>query len=373
MSSPINQDAQLRRVLHAIWVNEGISRVELAQLLGLDKSTITKIVAQLLEASVVTLGAVGEAKPVGGRKPTELRIGRDFGRFLGIEIQTERYHACVVNPLGEIEADFDVGISFKNRTLRSVLLDAIVDAQGKIEPAESPLLGIGVGLSGIIDADRGIVRRSLPLKILEPVNLVGSMEGIFSVPLRIDNDTRCCCWAELVKNRGAICDDFMFILGEFRESVAGEIESGIGVGMAFVLDGVVHSGTDGTAGEFRSVFKESSTNSQFAVPGDVIERSAEDEASFRLVARELGRNVGLLVNMLDLRRIIIGGAFERWRGVLGPTLAEAIDGNAPYPGEARYEVSFSSIGESVVAYGAAAMLLSRLFAEPPSERRPGLR
>jgi predicted NBD/HSP70 family sugar kinase len=350
-------------------VHEGISRVDLAKLLNLDKSTITKIVAQLLEAGIVTLGAIGEAKSVGGRKPTELRIGREFGRFLGIEIQTERYHACVVNPLGEIEADFEVGLSFKGRSLRSVMLDAIVDAEGKIEPEDSPLLGIGVGLSGIIDADRGILRRSLPLRIFEPVNLVGSMEGLFSVPLRIDNDARCCCWAELVKNRGTICDDFMFILGEFRKAEAGELQSGVAVGMAFVIDGAVHNGTDGTAGEFRSAFKEGFTNSQFSLPDDVILRSEMEEESFRLVARELGKNVGLLVNILDLRRIIIGGAFERWRDVFSSILPQMIDANSPYPGEARYEVIFSSLGESVVAYGAASMLLSRLFEEPPSDKK----
>jgi predicted NBD/HSP70 family sugar kinase len=287
---------------------------------------------------------------------------------MGIEIQTERYHACVVNPLGEIEADIDVGISFKDRSLRSVMLDAIIDAKGKLEGSNAPLLGIGVGLSGIVDADRGILRRSTPLGIYEPVDLVGSTASLLALPLRIENDARCCCWSELVRNRGASCDDFMFILGEFRKEKADEQPGGIGVGMGLVIDGAVHSGTDGTAGEFRSVFRSNPTKSQFSLADEVIRFSATDEESFRLVARELGINVGLLVNILDLRRVIIGGAFERWRDVLSSTLPQMIDVNSAYPSEARYEVCFSSLGESVVAYGAASMLLSRLFAEPPSDK-----
>jgi predicted NBD/HSP70 family sugar kinase len=368
---PVTQDANARRVLHAIWTCDGIPRIELAQVLGLDKSTITKIVAQLIETGIVREGAVGEAKPLGGRKPVELCIGRDFGRFLGIEIQTEKYHACLVDPLGEIESDFDVEISFKDRSLRSVMLDAIVDARGRLEGADgrAPLLGIGVGLSGIVDADRGILRRSTPLEVSEPVDLVGSTASLLSLPLRIENDARCCCWAELVRNRGAVCDDFMYILGEFRKEKADEQPGGIAIGMGLVIDGSVHSGTDGTAGEFRSVFRRSPTRSQFSLSDEVIRLAAADEESIRLVARELGANVGLLVNILDLRRIIIGGAFERWREVFAATLPEMIDANSPYPGEARYEVVFSALGESVVAYGAAAMLLSRLFAEPPSDKK----
>lgn len=365
----VTQDVNIRRVLHGIWTSDGIPRVELAQVLGLDKSTITKIVAQLLETGIVHEGAVGEAKPLGGRKPVELRIGREFGRFLGIEIQTEKYRACLVDPLGEIEADFDVDISFKDRSLRSVMLDAIVDARGKIAGSGAPLLGIGVGLSGLVDADRGILRRSTPLGVFEPVDLVGSTASLLALPLRIENDARCCCWSELVRNRGASCDDFMFILGEFRKEKADDRPGGIAVGMGLVIDGAVHSGTDGTAGEFRSVFRGSPTRSQFSLDDEVIRLAATDEESFRLVAKELGMNVGLLVNILDLRRIIIGGAFERWRDVFSSTLPRMIDANSPYPGEARYEVDFSSLGESVVAYGAASMLLSRLFAEPPSDRK----
>ena len=161
----------------------------------------------------------------------------------------------------------------------------------------------------------------------------------------------------------------MFILGEFRKEKADEQAGGIAVGMGLVIDGAVHSGTDGTAGEFRSVYRQGPMKSQFSLPDEVIRNAAAEEESFRQVARELGSNVGLLVNILDLRRIIIGGAFERWRGVCSSVLPEMIDANSPYPGEARYEVGFSDLGESVVAYGAASMLLSRLFAEPPSDKK----
>jgi predicted NBD/HSP70 family sugar kinase len=371
MTHPLTEDVQLRRVMHAIWVKDGIPRVELAQLLDLDKSTITKIVTQLLEAGIVVPGAAGEAKSVGGRKPIELRVAPGFGRFLGLEIQTEKYLACVINPLGGIEAEFSVDISFKDRSLRSVMLDAIMDAMGRLAGSSVPLLGIGVGLSGLVDADRGILRRSYPLGIPKPEHLVSAASGLLSLPLRIDNDARCCCWSELVRNRGTICDDFMFILGEFRKETAEELGSGLGVGMGIVIDGKVHDGSDGSAGEFRSVFKSGPTRSQFSLPDGIVSQAAEGEAAFRQVADELGRNVSLLVNILNLRHIVIGGGFVRYRELFSSILPAMIEENTPYPGLTRPEIRFSPLGESVVAFGAASMLLARLFAEPPSERKGG--
>jgi predicted NBD/HSP70 family sugar kinase len=372
LTDPIAQDPNLRRVLRLIWKKEGIPRIDLAQSLGLDKSTITKIVSQLIEAEIVHEGAEGDAKPLGGRKPIELRIRSDFGSFLGIEILTDHYRACLLDPDGKILAEAESTLAYSGKELRSVVLEALVDARKRMASSCPTLLGIGVGLSGIVDAERGVVRRSLPLGVTRPVQLLASVDELFALPVRIENDARCCCWAELVRNRAVLSEDFMFLLGEFRQERASELPAGIGVGMGLVMDGTVHRGTDGTAGEFRSIFRREDTRSQFGLPDEVIRRAAAESEAFVRVARELGMNVGLIVNLLDLRRVIVGGSFEHWRAPLSTILAEEIEANSAYPGEARCEISFSSLGESVVAYGAASMLIARLFAEPPSSRGNGV-
>jgi predicted NBD/HSP70 family sugar kinase len=371
LSDPVTQDPNLRRVLRLIWKNEGIPRTDVAKGLGLHKSTVTKIVTQLLEGGIVYEGAEGEAKKLlGGRKPIELRIRGDFGAFLGIEILPDRYRACLLDPLGAILSTAEAGLSYSGRDLHLVALEAIADARKRLAISSTTLLGVGLGLSGIIDSERGVVRRSLPLGVGEPVHIRGSTA---EPSPRIENDARCCCWAELVRNRGILSEDFMFLLGEFRQERAGELPAGIGVGMALVIDGAVHRGTDGRAGEFRSVFRREDTRSQFSLPDKVIRLAATEAEDFSRVARELGMNLGLIVNLLDLRRVVIGGNFERWRTVLAATLAEEIESNRAYPGKARCEVSFSSFGDNIVAYGAASMLISRLFAEPPvgRKRAPG--
>ena len=81
------------------------------------------------------------------------------------------------------------------------------------------------------------------------------------------------------------------------------------------------------------------------------------------VAIELARNLALLVNTLDLSRVFIGGSIEKYRGLLIPILEEQIQGNWPY-GRKDVTIELSELGELVVAYGAAAMFLERLFSLP---------
>ena len=44
-------------------------------------------------------------------------------------------------------------------------------------------------------------------------------------------------------------------------------------------------------------------------------------------------------------------------------LSEEIEKNWPYPDEVRCKIRFSSLGDKSVAYGAAGMVLHRLFAD----------
>jgi len=84
------------------------------------------------------------------------------------------------------------------------------------------------------------------------------------------------------------------------------------------------------------------------------------------VAREIGRNVALLVNTLDLSHVFIGGSIERHRSILVPVIQEEVSRNWPY-GDKVITIELSELGEQIVAYGAASMFLERLFSLPEIE------
>lgn len=84
-------DINVSRILRLVWQKNGISRIEIAAQLGLDKSTVTKIIASLLEIGIVTEFAHGVTGPQGGRKPIYLEITESFAVIGGIEIQKDGF------------------------------------------------------------------------------------------------------------------------------------------------------------------------------------------------------------------------------------------------------------------------------------------
>ena len=79
-------DINVSRILRLVWKKKGISRVEIANTLNLDKSTVTKIVSSLTDIGIVKEIAEGSTGPQGGRKPIYLEISKSFACVGGIEI-----------------------------------------------------------------------------------------------------------------------------------------------------------------------------------------------------------------------------------------------------------------------------------------------
>ena len=67
-------DVNVSRILRLIWQHKGISRIEIANELGIDKSTVTKIISNLSEIGIISEIAQGSTGPQGGRRPIFLEI-----------------------------------------------------------------------------------------------------------------------------------------------------------------------------------------------------------------------------------------------------------------------------------------------------------
>lgn len=72
-------------VLKTLIDNDHLSRIEISQMSGLSPSTVTGLVSELLEESVIT--ETGEAVSTGGRKRIDLSINSSYATVAVIEIQ----------------------------------------------------------------------------------------------------------------------------------------------------------------------------------------------------------------------------------------------------------------------------------------------
>lgn len=353
--------------MRAIWMNPGISRVEISRKLALDKSTVTNLVTELLDIGIVQLGDERDASPQGGRKPIQLTIQGDFAAVVGIELQTDYYKAVVVNLAGEILHAREGEVVVSKDNLATDFKRIYREAAAGVAESGVPILGVGLGVAGVINPHKGVIVKSIPMGIEEPYSFARDVAADLDIPAFVENDANACAWGELAFHKSERLRNFLFTLVEFRKGDFSKSEyGGIGIGLGLVVDGRVHYGQDFYGGEFRSAFRSGSTRGQMSLPLEDIRRISTDNEVLRRFSGELARNLALFVNTLNLNQVFIGGDLHNHPVAFDAILIEEIRNNWAYDlDDIHCTVSYSSVGDRAVAYGAAGMLLERLFTSRP--------
>jgi len=361
MAVKITKVINTSNVLKTIWNNQGISRIDIAKLLKLDKSTVTVIVNNLIEKEYVVEVEEGEAGPKGGRKPVKLKINKLFGSVAGIEMHPNFYHAVLIDLEGDVITSVFRKVSINEDNFFDHYHEIIKDLCTS-ESEIPPLLGVGIGTTGIVDSTTGTILQSIPLNVENfPIQTI--IEESESFPVSVENDANACCWGEMIFHRGNTLKNFLFVLVEFHGSSHPEEESthGIAVGLGFVFNGKLHYGQNNSAGEFRSIEWTNRNVSQFSIDDNDTYKVEVDEKVFDQFALELSNHLAFLANTLNLNHIFLGGDIEKHRDRFTPVLKERIQKNWPYKDLDKCTIHYSSFGKSAVAYGAAGMMLNRLF------------
>ncbi|WP_245537710.1 ROK family transcriptional regulator [Sediminispirochaeta smaragdinae] len=358
------------RIMREIWINRETSRVEIARSLGLDKSTISHAVNELIEKGVIIESSEGSSGPQGGRKPVHIKLNREYGAVLGVEFRPDSYTAVAVDLEGDIIYSRFERTAIAGEEFTSVVIEILHMLIDELERKEVNLLGIGVGLSGVVNAQNGTIRYSEPFGIDSTFDFFTNIASRFDIPLFIDNDANACVWGELAFHRRKDLKDFIFLLLEFRETGTNEdrdcTKTGkIGVGIGIVINGNVHYGHQYAAGEFRSLFRTEDSVGQFSLTSDEHRRIFDDDAVMNKFLHELGAHAGLLVNVFNMSHIILGGAFDE----LGPRVKDIFEQEIkkswpyPYTPDIKKSIWYSSFADRAVAYGAAGMVLNTLFSD----------
>jgi hypothetical protein len=233
-----NKKLNIARILRAIWLNSGISRVDISRDLDLDKSTVTLIVNELIDIGLVCPAAEGKAGPQGGRKPIQLNINKDFACVVGVEIQPESFTLIATDLDGEIFESSIVPIDLNVDQFDQVFVPIVEEFIKGIETTQRMIIGLGFGISGIIDPFKGIIHQSIPLNITSPYDFYNIIGDRFDTITLIENDANCCAWGELTYHRQSDLRDFLFVLVKFRKSdPSGMMRSGLAIGMGrFIME-----------------------------------------------------------------------------------------------------------------------------------------
>ena len=227
----INRDI----VLEIIRENQPISRAELARRSGLQRSTVSQIVEQLIREKWVREGA--QASAARGRRPTLLGLNEDL-LVIAVDVHPRRATVATVDLNGRLLAQSRAAMTRDPQASTQLIVQAIKRLRGMIP--DKTVEGIGISLPGRIDpaTERMIFAPNLHWPQFD---LKGTIERELNLPVRMENAATACLLAELI---------FGDLDGN-RDVVLVTVSEGVGTGV--FANGRMVSGHHGMAGEFGHV------------------------------------------------------------------------------------------------------------------------
>src|SRR3954468_19460917 len=351
------------------------SRADLARATGLSRSTVSSLVADLVERGLVTERGDDRSRP--GRPGMMLALDPSAGAAVGIDFDHSHLRVAVADLSSTVLAErleaLDVDHRADEALDRAVaLVDAVLAEAGV---ARRRVLGAGMGLPGPIDRRTGLVGSSVILPGWAGVRAAEALSERLELPVIVDNDANLGALGEVALGAGRGLDDVVYV----------KIASGIGAGL--VLGGRLHHGATGVAGELGHVQVRADgavcrcgnrgcletmaasgplLESMRAAHGPLTVRAMLDLAAggdvgARRVLEDAGRAVGNaladLCNHLNPEAIVVGGELAAAGAPLLGGVREAIDRRAQPAAAAAVRVVAGVLGERAELVGALALVV----------------
>jgi predicted NBD/HSP70 family sugar kinase len=362
-----------RLVVRTLYDLGPISRAEVARLTGLTRTTVSDVVASLLDEGVVR--EIGRGPSSGGKAPILLQVDDDARLVVGLDLGEEHFAGSLVNLRGEIRRTVELAVDGRDGDAALALVFDLLDEL--LDGSTAPLLGIGIGTPGLVDSRTGTIRRAVNLDWRD-LPLGAIVAERYGVPVNVANDSQAAALAEYTYAGGDRVPNLI------------AIRVGRGVGAGLILRGSLFQGDGSGAGEIGHVVVADGgalcrcgrTGCLETVAGmRAIETRAAaatgratDLAAVRTaidggepwaiaIADEaggaLGRAIAGLIGALDIRRIVVLGPVtdlgQRWLAAVrreagSRALALLAD---------DVEISVARPTTNVVIRGASALLVAR--------------
>ena len=268
------------------------------------------------------------------------------GCFVGVDVGGSALKVGAMSDSGEVITEDSVSVAVGARS--AALLD-LLGVGIRAMCGDRVIRGVGLGLPGALDRDRGVITMSPNLPWLAGVPMRDELAmrlGIDPTDVHLENDANAAALGEQRFGGGAGLADMMFVT------------LGTGIGSGLVLGGRLHLGgglacegghvvvdTNGlvcgcgnrgcvetlaSATAARRRAKEANLPQGDAGNLELLTEIARAGAGperdlLHAVGRDLGRGLAAVVVLVDVRTFVFGGGFSQALDVMSPAIVEGIE------------------------------------------------
>lgn len=389
--APAARPEEIRRhnlglLLEQLHRHGALSRAELTQRLGLNRSTIGALVAEL-----IALELINEYVPSGNERagrPSHVVRPRLDGPFaFAVDIEVDRLVSAAVGLGGHVMARRELALDHEHDSPDQVAIqiaEQLGPLRRQLAPGAWPV-GVGVSIPGTVRRADGWIDFAPNLGWRHrPLARMISAQVTPQLGVHLGNDADLGALAEHVRGAASDCHDVVYITGK------------IGVGGGLIVDGVPLRGHAGLAGEVGHMMLDSSgppchcgshgcvemfigeaallrEAQRSAAPtresvAEVFEAARAGERSalqgVRAVAVALGRTAANLVNLLNPQVLIMGGSLANVLELCRAEIEDELDRHAMSEARQLVHLRTAALGEDSSLLGAAELAFGPLLTDP---------
>jgi predicted NBD/HSP70 family sugar kinase len=378
--------ANLSAIVRELHLRGPISRSELVAWTGLTRSAIRALVGELVagdlvvEQAAVRLGTPGRPSPL-------VRLATENAVVLALEVGIDSIAGAIVGLGGGVLWHRRVERRRGHSSLEAIVSDlAELAAPARSRrPAWETTIGVGVAVPGMVRRADGRVAFAPNLGWVDvPLGerLAEALE--LKVPIAVANEADLGALAEFRRGAARGADEILYVHGE------------VGVGGGIIVDGHPLSGIAGFGGEIGHMAvnptgracrcgsigcweTEVGERALLARAGEpvgggsaavdrILAEAAADRPGALNALDETGRWLGIglagLVNILNPRRVVLGGLFSRIHPFVAGRIEAELDRRALAAPRRLVSVVPAELGMDAPLLGAAEMAFEPLLSDP---------
>ncbi|MFD1175541.1 ROK family protein [Paenibacillus puldeungensis] len=368
-------------VLETIRHRQPLSRADISAEIGLNKATVSSLVAELIDSRLVT--EIGPGESSGGRKPTLLLFNKSAGFAIGVDIRVSDLLAVLVDLEGNVIREKSVPLTVFSPDSVLDQISKTIRLLGRRLPA-SPygIVGIGIGVPGLVDEKSFVV--SAPNLGWDHVDLAGALTKEFGNNIHIDNEANAGAIGEKLYGAGRDSQNLIYL------------SIGVGIGSGIIVGGELYRGISNFSGEVghmtvaedgplcrcgnrgcwetlaseKALLDRASAIWQENTPSldEILKNAKQGDPEAAGLLNEIGSQLGVglanLVNILNPELIVIGNRLSLAGELYEEAMLDTIKNRSLSYHRKKTHVDFAKLGIRSTALGAASMPITSFLTDP---------
>lgn len=367
-------------VLQLLRQRDRLSRSELAQITGVAPSTMGSLIHDLSEVGFIFEEKLETSKR--GRPKTLIGLNPSYGHIIGFELGASHVTAVVVDFTGRVLATKDAHLNVEDEPKETLqCLEHIVNVfLAELNSTDSKFLGIGLAIPSPYAADSSSEMNTGLYPAWTDFSLTEFLTRKYDVPVILENDA----------NTGALAEAWW---GPHPHvSTMAYIKVATGVGAGLILNGELHRGVSGMAGEIghtvtdgnQSVCRcgltgcletqigRTSLINTLQAQGitvstldEIILLAQNGSTAAREVIEDAARSLGIaianLINLYGPEVVILGGSLTRAKAILIPKIEEILNSRTFGLRTCSPNIQVSELGSHAIARGSTTLVFEKAF------------